>query len=419
MGNETFSIAGYCVNHDLVFPATVVIDKSTGLISEVRAFDPAADIVLGAETYIFSGFVDLHTHGREDATGKECNKEDFGTLGKAAVNGGVVHVGEMGNNPKPPIDDESYDEKSRLTAKSIVPVTLYAMMGPATNPLSRKVPYKLCHARTTGLSELIFFPSRNDIEETAKRYRGKCVSHHCEDMTIIEANKGELLHENRRPALAEESSIDYALYLTETYFEESKLCHCSVATGIHKIIAAKSRGVKVTCEITPHHLYFDQMMLTTINRPWMQMNPPLRTASDRLFCIKALKDGDIDMIATDHAPHTPGDKIVGASGQPHLDTLGPFVTWLIESHGFSLRDIARVCSYAPARFLNQFLDASYGKGYGRIAVGHVGSLTVIDMNKPITIRADMLKTKCGWSPFEGITFPGSVLHTIVKGHVLK
>jgi len=397
----------------------VVIDCTTGLIVSVGPFGQA-DIIVSDSCLIFPGFLDVHTHGREDASGKESYKEDFSTLGEAAINGGVVHVAEMGNNPEPPIDDQSYGKKESLTCRSRVPITLYAMIGPGTSPLKRRVPYKLCHARTTGSNDLIFFPSRRVIEDTAQRYVGCHVSQHCEDLEVIERCKGERLHEKKRPPEAEESSIDFALYLIEHYFGRGKLCHCSVCTGIRKIVAARKRGVEVTCEVTPHHLYFDQSMITDENRPWMQMNPPLRSPADRQFCLEALRDGYIDMIATDHAPHTPEDKMRGASGHPHLDTLGAFVTWLMRVQGFQATDIARICSRAPALFLNRFLDdPRYGCGYGRIAVGYIGSLTVIDQTAPITIRKEMLKTKCGWSPFEGVTFPGSVLHTIIRGEVCK
>jgi len=397
----------------------VVIEIETGLIRDIGSWSHHADIVLYNDCLIFPGFVDAHTHGREDATGKESYKEDFQTLGEAAVNGGVVHVAEMGNNSKPPVDDESYAEKESLARKSRVPVTLYAMIGPSTNPLKRKVAYKLCHARTTGKNDIIFFPSRQSIEDAAKRYRGRHASHHCEDQEILALCKDERFHEDKRPAKAEESSIDFAIYLIENYFGRGKLCHCSVLNGLNKIMAAKERGVQVTCEVTPHHLYFDQSMITDQNRHWMQMNPPLRSLVDRMTCIEALRNGGIDMIATDHAPHTEKDKLEGASGQPHLDTLGPFTTWLMSKHQFRAQDIARVCSFAPAKFLNEFLPESYGNGYGRIEAGYVGSLTIIDMGKPVTITKSMLKTKCGWSPFEGVTFPGSVRHTIVKGQVLK
>ncbi len=419
---KTLKIYGSCVYRKGAFNATVVINSETGLIEDVLPGVKARGAHSMGHRLIFPGFIDVHVHGRQDATGEESYKEDFETLGQAALNGGVVHVAEMGNNPKPPIDDESYTEKMELTKKSLVPVTLYAMMGPETNPLASHVPYKLCHARTTGKNDLIFFPSQVEIEKAAGRYHGKNVSHHCEDAAIINGNSHKLTHEDRRPAEAEVSAVDFAIYLTEKFGLRSKLCHCSVCTGIEKIVAAKRRGVLVTCEITPHHLYFDQSMITPENSPWMQMNPPLRPRADRLYCIEALRRGEIDMVASDHAPHREYDKLfLEASGQPHLDTLGPFTTWLMSEHEFRPGDIARVCSVKPAGFLLEFLPPSYGKGYGQIARGYVGSLTVIDTESPVTITKPILKTKCGWSPFEGVTFPGSVFCTIVRGkmHFVK
>lgn len=414
----TFSVTGQCVlPAGIVSLTTVVIGLKTGLIVEIKSPTKDCDLYV-PQSLIFPGLLDLHVHGREDATGWENYKEDFETLGEAAINGGVVHVAEMGNNPKPPIDDDSYLEKQELTAKSAVPVTLYAMVGPDTKPLSFEVPYKLCHARTTGANDIIFFPSKASIEAAAERYQGKFVSHHCEDAQILKAHSGEVLHERKRPAEAEVSAVEFAIHLTRKYRLCSKLCHCSVCAGIKKIVAAKKQGVQVTSEVTPHHLFFDESMITDANRPRMQMNPPLRTREDREFCIGALREGEIDMLASDHAPHTDEDRRVRkTSGHSHLDTLGAFVTWLMAVHSFTPHDIARVCCVNPAKFLNRFLPQSYGRGYGKIAVSYVGSLTVISMRDPVRVTKDKLKTKCAWSPFEGITFPGSVLYTIIRGKV--
>jgi len=133
--------------------------------------------------------------------------------------------------------------------------------------------------------------------------------------------------------------------------------------------------------------------------------------------IEALRRGEVDYLATDHAPHTREEKIKGISGVPHLDTYGVFTTWLMKTCGFLPEDIARVAAYNPGVFVNQFLPKSYGKGFGRIAEGYVGSLTIIDPNLKTVITRDILKTKCAWSPFEGMKFPGRVRHTIVKGNV--
>ena len=158
-------------------------------------------------------------------------------------------------------------------------------------------------------------------------------------------------------------------------------------------------------------------MLSESNRLALQMNPPLRSREDRLAMIAALKSGEIDYLATDHAPHTLEEKAQGVSGVPHLDTYAAFTTWLLRDHGFTPQDIARVCAANPGAFVREFLPPECGRGFGRIAEGYMGSLTILDPNAPGTIRREEMRTKCAWSPFEGITFPGSVRATIVRGRV--
>src|SRR5205807_8237978 len=95
-----------------------------------------------------------------------------------------------------------------------------------------------------------------------------------------------------------------------------KLCHSSVGEGLPLIRAARARGLPVTAEVTPHHVFFDTSVLTEANRPWMQMNPPLRGPADREAMLEALRDGTADYLATDHAPPTAGETERGGAGQP-------------------------------------------------------------------------------------------------------
>jgi dihydroorotase len=363
---------------------------------------------------IFPGFGDIHIHAREDVSGAQMYKEDFATASDAAVQGGVVHVADMPNNVVAPVDDARYAAKELLTAKSAVHVTLYAGIGPGTQPLARHVPYKAFMGPSVGD---LFFRSQAELEQVIAGYRGRNVSFHCEDPVILEAHKGEATHEARRPAQAEITATEFALELIERYELQGKLCHYSTGDGLKRIAAAKARGVRVTAEVTPHHLYFDETMLTDENRLALQMNPPLRGRADRLALIDALRGGLLDYIATDHAPHTLEEKATGVSGVPLLDTYGAFATWLMAEHGFTPQEIARVCAYNPGRFVREFLPSWFGEGYGVIAPGYVGSLTVIDMKTPWTVRREEMKTKCAWSPFEGMTFPGRVRATVLRGRV--
>lgn len=396
------SIEGSIVNKDKVFRGRIEIDQS-GMINKIGEPTGDADFIFTDEL-IFPGFIDLHVHAREDMSHTQDYKEDFISAGEAAVNGGVVAFVEMPNNPIPPIDDKSYAEKKELAKKCPVTVLLYAGIGPRTKPLSKKVPYKVFMGKSVGD---LFFTTLEDLESVIKNYEGQYVSFHCEDPEILEENKNQPTHESQRPPQAEISGIDFALKLIEKYNIFGKICHVSTVEGINKIIEAKKRGVNVTVEVTPHHLYFSKANKN------LQVNPPIRTEENCIALIKLLKKGDIDFLATDHAPHTTEEKEKGISGMPHLDTYGPFVTWLMKEHGFTLEEVTRVCSQNPANFVNNFLEQKYGE----IKEGFIGSLTVLDMSKPVTITKEILKTKCGWSPFEGTTFPGSVAMTIIKGKI--
>jgi len=276
------------------------------------------------------------------------------------------------------------------------------------------VPYKAFMGPSVGD---LFFASQEQLEGVIAKYRGKNVSFHCEDPAILRESLGEPTHEQRRPARAEITATEFALYLIERYELVGKLCHYSTKGGLEKIAAAKARGVRVTAEATPHHLFFDDSMLTEENRLWLQMNPPLRGPADRLALIEALREGLVDYVATDHAPHTIEEKMEGVSGVPHLDTYGAFATWLMAEHGFSAQDIARVCAWNPGKFVKEFLPEGFGKGYGVIEPGYVGSLTILNPNAPYVVQRDDMKTKCGWSPFEGYTMPGRVTYSVLQGRV--
>ncbi len=391
--HDMITIEGIVVNNSGQARKRVEIDNA-GIITKVSEPTGVADIVLGEEL-IFPGFIDLHVHAREDVSGTQNYKEDFQTAGEAAINGGIVAFAEMPNNPIPPIDDESYINKKELTEKSLVEVVLYAGIGPDTNPLTQKVPYKVFMGHSIGNT---FFTNFSDLESAISRYEGQYVSFHCEDPKILDEHKDDTVHSLRRPPEAEISAIDFALMLIKKYNLIGKICHCSTVNGIEKIIQAKKDGVNVSVEVTPTHLFFDSETTFGVDSGFMQMNPPVRAShEDRLKLIEYLKKGDIDYLATDHAPHTIEEKQKGISGIPHLDTYGPFTTWLAKDHGFTAQDIARVCAENPAKFFNQFAENKYGQ----IAEGFMGSLSVIDMEKSITINKEFLKTNCGWSPLEG------------------
>ncbi len=402
-------IAGQIVDETGVGPGQIRIDGET--IAAVEPKTGAADVEFGDDCLIFAGMGDIHIHARDDISEAETYKEDFCTASAAAIAGGVVHVADMPNNHVAPIDDATYRAKlAHLQRRqAAVHITLYAGIGPGTRPLSFSVPYKAYMGPSVGG---LFFTSLQQLDDTLAHYRGCPVSFHCEDPVLLESHQHAPTHEQRRPPECEVSATRFALQMIEKYDLTGKLCHYSVGEGLPLIRAARARGLRVTCEVTPHHLYYDLAQVTPENRGWMQMNPPLRGPDDRRAMLAALRDGTLDYLATDHAPHTLEEKARGISGQPHLDTYGPFVTWLIGEQGFSPAQVARFCCVNPGEFVNPYTAP---QRYGRIAPGYTAALTVLNLNRPTTVRRADLKTKCGWSPFEGVTFPGSVEAVFIAG----
>ena len=395
-------IEGRLVSTDGVASGQVRFDGAE--IAETGDGLGSPDVRFGEDCLVFAGMGDIHIHARDDTSGRETHKETFVTAGQAALNGGVVHVADMPNNPDAPVDDDSYAAKCQhLAARDCdVHVTLYAGIGPGTRPLSSDVPYKAYMGPSVGD---LFFESLAQLDEALVHYRGCSVSFHCEDPELLDAHAGAGTHELRRPPECEVSATRFALQMIEKYQLRGKLCHYSVREGLPLIQAAREAGLEVTCEVTPHHIYYDAEGITEANRGLMQMNPPLRSTDDRVAMLEALRDGTLDYLATDHAPHTLEEKATGVSGQPHLDTYGAFVTWMMAEAGFTPARIAAVCCENPGEFVNPYTSP---RRFGRIAPGYAAALTVLNLARPMTVHRDDLATKCGWSPFEGVTFPGSV-----------
>lgn len=386
----------------------IELDQTTGLIKRLEAPRGHGDLMFDDQHLILPGLIDFHVHAREDATRAHCYKETFRSAGEAAVHGGVVAFADMPNNPAPPIDDQSYLAKRELARGSPVDVLLFAGIGPKTRPLSFPVPYKAYMGPSIGP---LFFESAEALREALAQYRGQWVAFHAEAPEILRRHQNQATHAERRPPEAEAVAVQTALELARTYALHPHICHLSTERGLQAILEARRSGFSVTCEVTPHHLYFDLEGLPALTRPgFFQCNPPIRPRRDRLALLEAFSRGDIDFLATDHAPHSLEEKERGISGLPHLDTFGPFLFWLLEQ-GISWEAMARAASEAPGAALSRFLPHRYG----RIEEGFAGSLTVLNLQRPATVRRAKLRTLSGWSPFEGVTFSGSVSHTIVRG----
>jgi len=443
----------------------ITIDAGSGLITQVSAPQRSpADYVFGPDCLIFPGFSDIHIHAREDETGAQSYKEEYKTAADAALNGGVVAVCAMPNTPSPVTGKNQFQwHRSRIgTLGHAVSILNYVGIDQKSRPLGKPGEhlYKLYFGKSVGDLTVTY---GSELEEILARYRGQYVSFHVEYEPIVQASKNGKTHSERRPVPCVNEGLRILLPLIEKYKIHAKLCHWSTGGESFEMIQAfRKRGCDIVLEVSPLHLLFDTSMTDADPSLWtkIQMNPAVQAPEHRKALIKGLKEGFIQYIATDHAPHTEEEKF-GAfarfaseypglsykeiaemirskdeslflqtctennmSGAPWLDTYALVCALLMRTQGFTPQMIARVAAYEPGLFVNRFLKRQFpkmstGKGFGEIAKGNMGSFTVISLNRVTTIRREDLKTKCGWSPLEDWKVPGGVEAVFVRGERVK
>ncbi|HAL85702.1 MAG TPA: dihydroorotase, partial [Deferribacteraceae bacterium] len=189
------------------------------------------------------------------------------------------------------------------------------------------------------------------------------------------------------------------------------ICHISTRDAVDLVRWGKAKGIKVTCEVTPHHFTLTEKELLGYDTN-CKMNPPLRTADDVQAMKEGLKDGTIDCIATDHAPHARDEKFqefdLAPFGITGLQTMVPLTLNLVREGVINENDFARLCSYAPAQLLRQ-------KGRGVIEEGAMADIAVIDPDKEYVFDAKLNKSKSTNSPFMGKTLKGLCVLTFKNG----
>jgi dihydroorotase len=414
-------IDAICATSEETKRMQIKFDEDTGLIldaGDLHFNRHEIDYFFDDHCLLFAGMGDVHIHAREDVSGKNNYKEDFLTAFAAMKNGGVSHAGDMPNNPIPPVNDSSYGQKVKLGSKAHNCIWFYAGIGPETRPLSYPVPYKVYMGPSVGE---LYFKDLETLDKTLFHYQGQSVSFHCEDPEVLESHKSLSHHHERRPSQAEAVATRDALMLIEKYKLKGKLCHYSTQEGLRLIRQARLRGVDVSIEVTPQHLYFDMNHLEPSVWKQFQMNPPIRQEVDRLCLLDALKGGEIQFLATDHAPHTSEEKVLGISGLTGLDTFAGFVTWLLDQ-GVSAQVIAKVTAENPGDFHNQFLKSwqnltnhFLGLGYGYLKKDYRANFTILNLYNPQLITSDFLRTKVKHNPFVGTTFPGRLESLFLGG----
>ena len=366
-----------------------------GLIAAM-GLDLAADgeeVLDCAGRTVLPAFVDLHCHWR--TPGFEY-KEDIATGSAAAAAGGYTFVNLMPNT-KPVCSSADIAHSVMAEAERIGLCAANQTVSITQNFDG----HTLDHLKTLPEDLKFITEDGKGVQSgnvMAKAFaiaaqRGLTIMSHAEDMDISPWDY----------RLAENIETVRNLHLSEYYGTRLHMCHVSTKEAVEAIGAAKWKGVPVTCEVTPHHLWFADTDY--------RVNPPIRKAEDVDALIEAIRLGVVDAIATDHAPHTDEEKAAGAAGMVGLETaFGVCYTKLCREKGLPLARLAELMSTAPAEILGL-------AGHGRVLPGYAADLVLVELDTPYTVDKNALHSKSHNCPYDGAQLFGRVDLTIKGGKV--
>ena len=373
---------------DILIRSGVITAVGRGLSS-----DGAAAVEAGGLTCL-PAFCDLHAHFRDPGL---THKEDLTSGSHAAVRGGYTAVNLMANT-KPVISMYAQVKDVLTRAGDIGLVDVHQCVSITKNMDGMTVD----HLESLGEAVRVISDDGHDVMDarvmlqamTAAARLGLTVMCHCEDMNLSSTDY----------RLAEDLMTQRNIELARVAGCRLHIAHVSTEGSIRAVIAAKEHGQAVTCEVTPHHL-----ALTSATS--YRVNPPLRTQQDVDYLIRAVEQGWVDAIATDHAPHTADDKAAGAPGMVGLETaFGVCYTTLVRPRHITLTRLTELMSRNPAHIL--------GLNKGCIAPGYDGDLVLVDLHTPWTVDATAFASKGHNTPFDGRTLIGRVVMTIRAGKVV-
>jgi dihydroorotase len=379
------------------------IDKK-GIIREIASGLPGKNEINLEDKYTLPGLVDIHVHFRD--LGQEY-KETWKTGSMAAQKGGITYVGDMPNNLDPITTLEKLEKKRIISQKdSFVNFGLYAAVIPENLPNLRElsphvIAFKLFMGDSTGRLNLAYDEIPDAFGAVAKT--GKLLCLHAEDQRILDRNPS-------RPPEAEIEAIKYALQLSKEYKVPLHICHLTTKRGLELISEAKHDDIDVTCEVSPHHLFLDKKHAEELGS-YAKMNPPLRSKQDQTALWKGIIDGTVDMIASDHAPHTKDEKNSDkpSSGVPGVETTLPLILNAVNNRKLSFSRLVGLMHDNPV--------ARFGLGrYGCLERGNITNLTVVDPDANWEIKDEQLLTKCGWSPYHKWKGKGRPTGVVVNGN---
>ncbi len=383
---------------------------------------------------ILPGLIDVHVHLREPG---QKYKEDWTTGTQAAVAGGVTTICDMPNNVPPVLTCEDLEAKRKLVAgRAYCNYGLYmGFNGQNISEINKaqNIPaVKVYVANSTGNMGV----GPETIRELFKKCN-KMIVAHAEDEQMIQQNAqgylseyGATVGEDGKLSVPKEAKIEPSVhskirsaecaasavkFLCELARENGKKLHIAhVSSDQELTVLLDYQDTGVTCEVAPHHLLLSDDDYATFGN-FIKVNPPVRSKTDLFTMWKAIKFGEVQIIATDHAPHTLAEKEQGymdaPSGIPELDTLLPILLNAVNDGGLEMKEVVKLCCEGPAKLFGM-------KGKGQVEAGFDADLVVVDMEKMFEVKNEKLFTKCKWSPYAGSTFKGCPVMTFVGGELV-
>ena len=394
-----------------------------GIIKEkAESIEKQADTVIDAAgCYVMPGLIDLHVHFRDPGL---TYKEDIETGSKAAAKGGFTTVCCMPNT-KPVVDNVETvkyiiekGEKTGLTNVLPVGAVTKNMAGVEITNVEELKKAGICAISEDGKSVMNSGVYRKAMKNAAKA--NVPVLAHCEDINLVEGgviNLGDKSSELGVKGIS--NAVEDVIAMRDIMLAKETgatlhLCHCSTKDSVEMVKRAKEEGIKVTAEVCPHHFSMCSDDITC-NDGNFKMNPPLRAREDMEALIKGLQDDIMDVISTDHAPHSAEEKAKDLEHAPFgivgLETsVALTVTNLVKKGYLTPMQMAAKMSYNPAKVL--------GIPKGTLDEGKIADITIIDPDKEYTIDVNTFESKGKNTPFDGYKVSGEVEYTILNGKIV-
>jgi dihydroorotase len=426
--NKTYLIKNTCIVSDnkKLFGDVMIKDKRIEKIGSNIGTKARVIEIDGSNQYLLPGCIDDQVHFREPGL---THKANIYTESKAAVAGGVTSFMEMPNTNPPAFTQELLEEKYAIAQRTSL-ANYSFFMGTGNDNIEDVLQTNKKKDRVCGIKIFMGSSTGNLLVDNplvlGKIFEGSelLIATHCEEESIIKANLKQIketkavLEPSDHPIIRNEEacfeSSFKAIQLAKKYNSRLHILHISTARELQlfgNMLPLKDK--RITAEVCVHHLHFTSDDYARLGNQ-IKCNPAIKAPNNRTALWEALLDDRLDVIATDHAPHTWAEKNEpyekAHAGLPLVQHSLLLMLYYVQQGKISIEKIVEKMSHNVATCFEI-------KDRGFIREGYYADLVLTDLNKSTTVSKDNILYKCGWSPLEGFTMPASITHTFVSGHL--